>query len=154
MRIFLLLFLLLVACQSAKTGLAYIDKGYSFEASVFKTEESIPLGLRASIGQVWLPSSWEADYTMRYAVGPYFQLGLPHGFYLEPRFEAAYYPELNTPFEPETGLRLGWRHDHLEVFIGGRYPLGNGYRHEDAGEYEHIPAGFKPELGIVWGFDF
>lgn len=167
---FLLLFALLfcVACQSAKTGLTYIDKGWSVEASVFRTEENVPLGLRASVGEIWLPPAWEADHTMRYALGPYLQIPLwekkvwyPHtsssyttGIYIEPRFEVAYYPELGTPFEPETGLRLIYKYDFFEAFIGARLPVGNGWRHENAGEYEHTPAGIHPEFGIVWGFDF
>ena len=156
MRHLLILLLLCAACQSGKTGLTYIDKGWSIEASVFKTEENVPIGLRTSIGEVWLPSEWEADYTMRYAFGPYLQFSLPYGFYLEPRVECAYYAKLGTQVEPECGLRLGWRYKSLEIFGGARLPLGNGYRHESFNppEHEHIPSGLHPEFGITWSFDF
>lgn len=152
--IILFALLLCVACQSTKTGLAYIDKGWSAEASVFRTEEGVPIGLRGSVGEVWLPKEWKPNHTMRYALGPYVQIPLWSSLYLEPRIEAVYYPELETPFEPETGLRLIYRYDFFEVFIGARLPLGNGYRHEKVEDYEHIPAGIHPEFGIVCSFDF
>ncbi|MCI0564037.1 MAG: hypothetical protein MN733_36640 [Nitrososphaera sp.] len=147
----------LAACQSGKTGLAYIDNGSSFEASIFRTNENVPVGLRASVGQVWLPERWASlygDSTVRYALGPYVQIGLPYGFYIEPKAEAAYYPDLGTPFELEAGTRFGWRWKSFEIFYGGRVGLGNGYRHERMGEWEHFPAGWHPELGLVWSFGF
>lgn len=162
--------LFLASCQSGKVGVAYIDKGWTTEASIFKAGDGTPLGLRGSAGRVEMPDAWDTDWTMRYAIGPFVQIPLwqtktwyPHtssffttGFYLEPRIEAAFYPDLPTSFEPEAGLRLGYRYDFFEVFIGARLPLGNGNRHESFNppEYRHIDAGFHPELGISWGFDF
>lgn len=158
MRFSITLLVLMMGCQSVEVGPSYIDRGYQFEIDAFKAKsDGTPIGLRASVGQVWLPENWAnkyGDYTMRYALGPFVRLSLPYGFYFEPRFEGAYYPALGTAFEPEVGARIGWSHNHFQVFFGERIGLGNGNDHERVGDYEHIYYGWKPEFGISWGFDW
>jgi len=156
MRFLSLILLLSIGCQQFRAGPSYIDRGLSTEYSAFQAADGTPIGMRLSVGYVEMPREWKEDWTMRYAVGPYLQIPLPLNFYLEPRFEVAYYPSLGTPFEPEGGARIGWSYKNLQIFGGVRFPFGNGNDHEKLNppEYEHIYAGVKPEFGFSWSFDW
>lgn len=157
MRLSALILFCLVGCSSINVGGGYIDRGGTLEVSS-KMNDS-PFGMRVSVSKIALPSGWKelyGDSTMRYAAGPFAQINVISGFYIEPRIEAAFYPDLGTPFEPEAGFRIGWIYEHLNLYVGVRHPLGNGDRHEsfDPPEYEHINDGWKPEVGFTWSFDF
>ncbi len=156
-KILILLTLLLsVGCSSLELGGGYADDGWTTEVTT-TSKRNPNLGVRVSAGRERLPDKWAqlyGEYVDRYAFGPFYRVKLPHGFFVEPRFEVAYYNELGTPWEPEVGFRIGWQYKSFTVYGGGRHPLGNGDRHEAQGEYEHIPDGWKPEIGFNWTFNW
>ncbi len=140
-----------LGCTSIQTGGGYIQDGLAVEVTALSPKN---IGARFSFGQEFLPPEWAhwGDRTDRFAASVLWQAPVYKGFYLEPRLDVAYYPDIGTEFELEAAGRVGWKHDWFGVYIGARHPLGNGDRHEDIGRYSHIPDGWKIEAGfqLTW----
>ncbi len=152
-----LLLLFSIGCSSIHLGGGATSDGWSTELSGYSHEADGGMkiiGIRGSVGQERLPIDWEHPSTNRVAIGGFTQIQLCKGFYLEPRLDIVYYNNLDTPWEPEFGIRLGYRYKKFSAYIGVRHPLGNGDRHELMGEYSHIPDGWKPEGGLFFSYDF
>ena len=138
-------------CTSVETGGGYIQDGLVVEVTGLTAKG---VGGRFSFGQEFLPPEWGpwGDRTNRFAGSVLWQAQVYKGFYLEPRLDLAYYPDIGTQWELEAGGRVGWKYDFLGLYIGARHPLGNGDTHEDVGRYSHIPDGWKIEAGfnLTW----